>query len=509
MKILLSFTGFHDPFTKSLVGKEDQPGPVLSVANALPFDRIVLFSTPRTIEITRTTAAALEFRHKSVHVEIVDLDLNDPTDYRSILIALRGKTSVIRERSPDAEISISTASGTPQMHACWLLLTASRELPAHLLHVRPPQFLVEGEPAVSVVDLTGSDFPIVRPAAPRLVEVSDGDVTEGAHVTAILRELGIVTQHFSTQAAIEKAVVAAPYKLPVLVLGETGTGKELIARLIHRLSQRIVSKFVPINCGAIPAELVESTLFGHKRGAFTGATTDLIGKFELANGGTLFLDEVGELPASAQVKLLRVLEDSVIEPIGSNQARQVDVRIVAATNRNLPEEIKAGRFRQDLYYRLNTTIVRLPALRERRTEVPTLAVAILDSINQTLKKQRQISPEALIKLQAYDWPGNVRDLRNVLQRAVIYSGSRTTIQAGDIVFDELIATNGLGVNIPEPQDGFQLENYLSDVRQNLMLRALEISGGNQSEAARLLGISAQAVNSFQKKRKEGRDSNLN
>jgi transcriptional regulator with AAA-type ATPase domain len=506
MKILLSFTGFHDPYTKSLVGKEDQPGPVLSVMSALPFDRVVLLSTPRTVEITRATAGALEARQHGLSIEINDLPLNDPTDYHSILLALREQGAAIRERFPKAEISISTASGTPQMHACWLLLTASHELPAHLLHVRPPQFLVEGQPAVSVVDLTGSDFPIVRPRVPNLEHAPDSDGIPGPDLPSVLRELSIVAQHSSTQAAIQKAVAVAPYNIPTLILGETGTGKELIARLIHRISQRSISKFVPINCGAIPQELVESTLFGHKRGAFTGAITDLIGKFDLAHGGTLFLDEVGELPLPVQVKLLRVLEDSIIEPVGSNQRRQVDVRVVAATNRNLAEEIKAGRFREDLYYRLNTAIIRLPALKERRTEVPSLAVAILDSINQTLKKQRQISPEALIKLQAHDWPGNVRDLRNVLQRAVIYSGSRTTLQSADIVFDELVGRNGTGAGIPELAEGFQLENYLSDVRQKLMLRALEISAGNQSHAARLLGISAQAVSSFQKKRNEDRAS---
>lgn len=500
MKILLSFTGFHDPYGKSLVGKDDQPGPVLSAVNAVPFDRVILFSTPRTVEITGATALAIESRHHGLAVEVVDLALNDPTDYRSILIALRGHGTAIRERFPNADICISTASGTPQMHACWLLLAASHELPAQLLHVRPPQFLMDGEPAVSVVDLTRSDFPIVRPALPNIELAADGE-TPQPNLSSALHELGMVAQHASTHTAVQKAAAVAPYNVPVLILGETGTGKELFARLVHRLSQRVIQKFVPINCGAIPADLVESTLFGHKKGAFTGATADLVGKFELANGGTLFLDEVGELPPAVQVKLLRVLEDSVIEPIGSNQQRQVDVRIIAATNRNLPEEIKAGRFREDLYYRLNTGIIRLPSLRERRTEIPTLAVAILDSINQMLKKQRQISSEALIKLQGHEWPGNVRDLRNVLQRAVIYSASRAMIQPADIIFDEFGRTTAADSNIPEPQERFQLEGYISDVRQKLMLQALEISSGNQSEAARLLGITAQAVSNFQKKRK--------
>ena len=507
MQVLLSFTGFHDPYAKSLVGKEDQPGPILSVVNVLQFDRVFLFSTPRTVELTRATACAIESRQPGLCVETVDLPLNDPTDYRSILLALREHGTAIRERFPNAQISISTASGTPQMHACWLLLAASHELPAQLLHVRPPQFLIEGEPAVSIVDLTGPDFPIVRPAFPRIQLPAD-DSESPPDLPAALHELGIVAQHPSTQAAIQKAAAVAPYNIPVLILGETGTGKELMARLVHRLSQRSLPKFVPINCGAIPQDLVESTLFGHKKGAFTGATTDLVGKFELANGGTLFLDEVGELPPAVQVKLLRVLEDSVVEPIGSNQRRQVDVRIVAATNRNLADEIKAGRFREDLYYRLNTAILRLPALRERRTEIPTLSVAILDSINQMLKKQRQISSEALIKLQAHNWPGNIRDLRNVLQRAVIYGGGRATIQPQDIVFDDVPAHNGRASGIPEPQEGFRLEDYLSDVRKQLILRALEISSGNQSEAARLLGVSAQAVSSFQKKRKGESDYNI-
>jgi transcriptional regulator with PAS, ATPase and Fis domain len=231
----------------------------------------------------------------------------------------------------------------------------------------------------------------------------------------------------------------------------------------------------------------------------------LTGKFELADGGTLFLDEIGDLPTAAQVKILRVLEESIVEPVGSNQRRPVNVRIVAATHRNLADQIQEGRFRSDLYYRLNTAIIRLPPLRDRRTEIPVLAVGLLDGINQGIKRHRRIAAEALRKLESYDWPGNVRELRNVLQRAVVNTGSRSLIDAADIVFDLTTVRASASPGIPEPGDGFQLEEYLGKVRHDLLVRALEISGGNQSEAARLLGVSAQAVSSFQKKRKEQKD----
>jgi transcriptional regulator with PAS, ATPase and Fis domain len=243
--------------------------------------------------------------------------------------------------------------------------------------------------------------------------------------------------------------------------------------------------------------LVESTLFGHKKGAFTGALHDQKGKFETAHGGTLFLDEIGELSRSAQVKFLRVIEDGKFEPVGSNQVKTANVRIIAATNRHLPEEVKGKRFRQDLYFRLNTAQVLLPPLRERRSDIPRIAMSLLQNFNKNVKRSRRIAPEALTKLQGYDWPGNVRDLRSVITQAALFC-SGETIAADDLVFEQ--SSIGGAPGIPEPHEGFEIEAHLAGVRQSLFSRALEIADNNQSQAARLLGVKPQAVNSFVKNR---------
>jgi sigma54-dependent transcription regulator len=275
MRVLLSFTGFHDPYSKSLIGEEDQPGPVLSVLGGIHYDRVVLFSTPRTAGHSELTEAAIHTGNANLQVELIHLNLDDPTDYRAILSALRHHGREIRERFPGAEIHIATASGTPQMHACWLLLTASQELPARLLHIRPPQFITDGRPAISTIEVTGADFPVIRAASPVLSDEYSDDSAPPGDLNAALREVGLIAHHPLTIDCVQQAAAVAPYSLPALILGETGSGKELIARLIHRLSQRPVTKFVAVNCGAIPPDLVESTLFGHKKGSFTGAVSDL------------------------------------------------------------------------------------------------------------------------------------------------------------------------------------------------------------------------------------------
>jgi len=498
MHILLSFVGFHDPYSKALISGEERPGPILTVVRERRFDRVILFSTPRTADHTRSTAQAIAGQIDTLPVEIIDLTLEDPTDYKSILSSLRQHCANILDRFPGVQLHISTASGTPQMHACWLLLVASGETPGRLLHTRPPEFVSDKKPVVSEIDPTTIPFPEMRPARLAFGEEHSGDVDIHDQIPAIdtvLEEVGLVAEHTIMRLAVDRAATAAPFAAPILILGETGTGKELFAMLVHRLSGRQQDRFVPLNCASIPSDLVESTLFGHKRGAFTGAVTDLKGKFEIADRGTLFLDEIGELPLNAQAKLLRVLEDSYIEPVGSNQRRLVDVRIVAATNRDLVEEIRAGRFREDLYYRLRGADIILPPLRERRSEIPRLSLHILEMINKTIAKPRQFSTEALTKLQSHSWPGNVRDLRAVIQRAVMFSRGKTVLDGSDIVFDGNQGTDIFSY-LPEPKDGFRLNEFLSDIRTALFRRALAAANNNQSKAARILGVTPQAVSNF-------------
>lgn len=500
MNILLTFTGFHDPYSIGLVGQEEQPGPILSLVKARSFERVILFSTPIMEKNTLATREALRSLLPALDVQVRNLPLNDPTNYVAILKRLRAHIRDICDSTPQANYFIATASGTPQMHACWVLLAASGEIPAHILNVRPPRFVSKDHPLVSEVDLTSTDFPVVR-ANVCDVEAPDVPLPD---LDTVVRELGIVGDHSSIRRALEVGAALAPSTAPILILGETGTGKELFARFVHRVSGRPIDRFVPVNCAAIPSELVESLLFGHKRGAFTGATSDQTGKFDLADTGTLFLDELAELPQSAQAKLLRVLQDGLVEPLGAKRAHKVNVRLIAATNRDLRKAIQKGRFREDLYYRLNVGEMRLPPLRARRSDIPKMALHILDRVNATLRRPKRLSPSALTRLQNHSWPGNVRDLENVIERSVRLS-RQDLLEADDLIIFEPVSRADSLATLPEPSEGFSMDQYLTSVRKQLILRALETARGNQSEAARLLGITPQAVHKFL--RKSGGDFN--
>ena len=495
MDVLLTFTGFHDPYTVGLIGQEEQAGPIISLIKAKIFDRVILFSTPKTDKNTIYTADALKTLYPKITVEVRNIHLEDPTDYISILRGLRPHIHEILENALKSNYFISVSSGTPQMHACWILLAACGEIPAHILNVRPIQFVSKDLPLITEFDLTSPDLPVIRS---NICKVETSDIPPPDLDTAI-REIGIFGDHPSIRKSLEIGATLAPATVPILILGETGTGKELLARLIHRLSGRELEKFIPVNCAAIPKELFESTLFGHKKGSFTGATTDLIGKFDLANHGTLFLDELAELPVGTQAKLLRVLQDGIVEPIGEKKPHKVDVRIIAATNQDLRKAVREGRFREDLYYRINLGEIHIPPLRERKTDIPKIALYILDRVNSSLRRPKRLSPNALTRLQNHSWPGNIRDLENVIERSVRLA-RKEILDADDLILsDPVTYADPLSV-LPDPHEGFSLEEYLTSARKQLILHALEMSNGNQSEAARLLGISPQAINKFLQKR---------
>jgi transcriptional regulator with AAA-type ATPase domain len=310
-----------------------------------------------------------------------------------------------------------------------------------------------------------------------------------------LEELDIHVGSAMLRLCAEQAGIAAGSDLPVLLLGETGTGKERFAQLIHRLSPRSQNNIVAINCAAIPKELAESYLFGHMKGAFTGATSDKKGLFENADHSTLFLDEIAELTPEIQAKLLRVIQDGAIQRVGSVTPRQVDVRIIAATNRDLKSEVAAGRFREDLYFRLEVVEIKLPSLRDRRNEISGLALTLLKKINQRRPKPHQLSKRALQRLENYAWPGNVRQLSNVLERSVLYA-QKDVIEADDLLIAEDPPAKDPLALLPEPSKGFLMEEYLTQARKQLYLRAIEKCKGNQAEAAALLGVTRQAVSKF-------------
>jgi two-component system response regulator PilR (NtrC family) len=276
----------------------------------------------------------------------------------------------------------------------------------------------------------------------------------------------------------------------VLITGESGTGKELVARALHTEGTRSASPFVAVNCGAIPESRMESELFGHKRGAFTGAIADNAGLFQEADGGTLFLDEIGELSPPLQVKLLRALQERKVKPVGAAEELEVDVRVVAATNRELDAEVARGAFRADLYYRLNVVEVRIPPLRQRREDIPLLAEHFLRRFGAEHGRDLHFSAAAIEKLERYDFPGNVRELENIVEHAVALS-SGSEIGAPDI--PDLRASKAVEAPTEFPSDGVDLDRLLSDFERAWVMRALDQVGGVRKRAAALLGISFRSL----------------
>lgn len=287
----------------------------------------------------------------------------------------------------------------------------------------------------------------------------------------------------------------APARTSVLLIGESGTGKELVARALHELSSRAEHAFVAVNCGAIPETLLESELFGHIKGAFTGANTDKMGLFEAAHGGTLLLDEVAELPIAMQVKLLRVLQERKVKPVGGVGEREVDVRIVAATNRDLETEVEKGIFRQDLYYRLNVIQVRLPALRERREDIPLLVDHFIRKFSaEHGRKVAGADPDAMSALTAYHFPGNVRELENLIERAVtLATADRVSLDALPALKAMSDTHAAIGAPPALPAQGLDMERVLEDFERSLIIKALERTDGNRTEAARVLGVTFRSL----------------
>lgn len=277
----------------------------------------------------------------------------------------------------------------------------------------------------------------------------------------------------------------------VLITGESGTGKEVVARLLHSSSPRVGGPFVPINCGAIPEALIESELFGHAKGAFTGATEARPGKFVQADGGTLFLDEVGELPLTLQVRLLRVLQEREVTPVGDSKSRRIDVRIIAATNRDLEVMVKAGTFRHDLFYRLEILPLKLPALRERGPDIPLLAAHFLEAVNRRLGRKAVLADEALNLMRLYAWPGNVREMENLFERLVVMSCA-DTITAADLP-DRMRSAVGSSeiadASAALAQGPIDFQARIAAVERVLIEQALRLADGNKAKAAELLGLS--------------------
>ena len=309
-------------------------------------------------------------------------------------------------------------------------------------------------------------------------------------IAALRGPSGIVGHSAALQQAIDVARKVARHPSTVLITGESGTGKELVAELIHQSGPRAGKPFVAVNCGAIPEHLLESELFGHARGAFTGAVEDRLGLFAEADGGTLFLDEIGELPLALQVKLLRALQEEEIRAVGDNTPRHVDVRVIAATARDLETEVRAGRFRADLFYRVNVVRIQLPPLRERREDIPDLVRHFVAVYNEKLALSiRDVAPAAMRVLMDYPWPGNVRELENVVERAMVLAEGR------QIDVDQLPSPlRQPGSAVADDTDlDLSVKRRTEALERSLIERALRQTGGNRTRAARLLDLSHRAL----------------
>ncbi len=358
------------------------------------------------------------------------------------------------------------------------------------------------ETAVSAMKEGAYDF-ITKPVKRHVVVKSVRQALERASLVAENRSLkaqlatlgagGLIGNAPAFRTALDALRQAAPTSATVLVTGESGTGKELAARMLHDLSPRAAGPFVPIHCAAIPESILESELFGYEKGAFTGATGRKEGRFERAHGGTLFLDEVGEMTSAVQVKLLRVLQDGVVERLGGTQPVQVDVRIVAASNKDLAAEVRAGRFREDLFYRLDVVAVRLPSLRERREDVPLLASAFLKRLAEKHGKAiGAFTPAALAALEACDWPGNVRELEHAVERAVVLCRGETA-DVGDL--PEAVRREAPGTAAPGAAGAISIPvgTPMEEVERTVIRETLRHTRGDKNLAARILGIAARTI----------------
>lgn len=469
---------------------KDGLGPVRALLQHETFDQILLLSNyPQ--ELSDAYAAWL-----GVPMTIRSVPLNNPTDYGEIFTKV---DEAMREflkglDGTKSELSILLSPGTPAMAAVWVLLGKAK-YPATFYQTFEGKAWETKIPFDLAVDVVPELLRDADSLFHQLASKSPQDV-EGFE--------RIVGNSSAIRIAVGRARKAAMRDVPVLLLGESGTGKEMFARAIYAASRRKNGPFVPVNCAAIPRELIESELFGHVRGAFTGAEKAKAGAFKQADVGVLFLDEIGELAPEVQAKLLRVLQAPVgsapcvceYQPVGATKTERANVRVIAATNRNIITAVRDGHFREDLYFRLAVITVKLPALRDRRSDLPLLAKAILEQINKDFEaqepgyKHKSLSAAAISFVKHYDWPGNVRQLSNVLLQAAVMSDG-TTLNQSDLeaAVTELPLSKASHDTMELPLgQGFNIVEHLENIHRHYLARAMGEAGGVKTKAASLLGL---------------------
>ena len=419
--------------------------------------------------------------------------LTSPTSYPEIYVAAEELLNQLSQQHPTAQRTVHLSPGTPAMTAVWILLVKTKfpsvcieswfEKNSKKQHVNEVSLPFDIDAQFTREAIKRSDE--------RLTLVIQGDVK-------LDKAFDRIVTHGGLNEVLNKSKKMAVRSVPVLLLGETGTGKELFAQAIHDGSSRSDGPFVPVNCGALPRELAESLLFGHLKGAFTGATKDHTGYFMRADGGTLFLDEIGELSLDLQVKLLRALQEKSFLPVGANKEIKSDFRIISATHRDLIQQVSEGGFREDLFYRLAIGVIKLPALRHRTGDLPGLVDALMDQINDELADQpgyqrKKIDQKVINIISRHKWPGNIRELSATLLRAAAWSDSDTlsSEEIEDAILTVPSANDTIMVDdIHQPID---LNDLMDRVARHYIPLALTRTGGNKSRAAELLGLNSQQV----------------
>lgn len=498
-KVLLCWIGATDLHASQ--GDNVGEGPIAQAVEKLGFDKVFLISNYLKPEDRVRVAAYVEWakERSSTPYQLYEEELSRPTHFGEIYeAAVRVCTAALGEQRDQVELTFHLSPGTPAMAAVWILLAKTR-FPAELIESSKKY----GVQPVSVpFDISAEFLPdlLLKPDA-QLRSVSAEKPIESANFADIHYRSPIMAR------LVERAQRVALHNVPVLLEGESGTGKELFARAIHQHSPRGDKPFIAVNCGAIPEPLVESELFGHEKDAFTGANALRKGHFESANGGTIFLDEISELPKNMQVRLLRVLQEGEVVRLGSSKPISVDVRIIAATNRTLIEEVGEGRFREDLFYRIAVACLKLPPLRDRPGDLGLLIDHLIAQINQESEEQpgyrrKKISPNARNMLLNHDWPGNIRELQNTLRRAMVWTDGEI-LKKQDIE-EAFLPTYDKGDAdiLNRPLDGgFSLPDLISEVARHYLQRAEEESE-TKTEAAERLGLSnRQTFNNWKEKHK--------
>lgn len=483
-KVLVSWIGMTD--LRAATG-DDQAGvgPLGQAVDCKLFDEFHLLSNYAAEKIN----TYLKWLRAKTKCPIVShpVKLSGPTKFDEIYeAAVNVITSLLkRHGSEETKLTFHLSPGTPAMAAVFVILAKTR-FNAELIQTSKEKGL---EYASVPFEFSSYVPDLLRRPDEELERLTAGLPPEAPEFDEIIRG-----RKSPVNQVVTKARLVAPHKVPVLIEGESGTGKELLARAIHNASPRRQAPFVAVNCGAIPEQMVESELFGHKRGAFTGATADRKGHFMEATGGTVFLDEVGELPLATQVKLLRTLQEGEVTPLGESKPKKIDVRIIAATNRSLADESAKGRFREDLYYRLAVMVLTMPPLRDRRGDLSLLIDGLIeqlykDGAYQLGVEHKKLSPGARALFLRYNWPGNVRELRNSLLRALIWSSGK------EVSVEEAKAAISTVMTKPKEQilnrslgDGFDLQALIAEVAAHYLERAIKESNGVKTKAANLVGL---------------------